>query len=152
MDTNPLDDLENRIRLLREQELRLEDELKTLRNEPDRAPAVNGENPTGHAASKLAHGSDGPPPQPRKNRGRRIIAKLAIVPVAIVLIAAGIRTWNYLSSYESTDDAQIDGHIAPVSSRIAGKISRVYVEDTQVVEAGQLIAEDLDPRDAQAVG
>jgi membrane fusion protein, multidrug efflux system len=149
MDTNPLDDLENRIRLLREQELRLEDELKTLRNEPDRQPALNGEDKSGHATLKPSHGSDAPPPKPRQNGGRRRIARLAIVPVAIALIAVGIRTWNYLSSYESTDDAQIDGHIAPISSRIAGKISRVYVEDTEMVDAGQLIAE-IDPRDEQA--
>jgi membrane fusion protein, multidrug efflux system len=149
MDFNPLEDLENRLRLLREQGLRLEDELKTLRDRPDRQPALNGEAPARLTDPEPRHGSAAPPPKAPQKGGRRILAKLAIVPVAIVLIAVGLRVWNYLSSYEATDDAQIDGHIAPISSRIAGTISRVYVKDTQMVEGGQLIAE-IDPRDEQA--
>ncbi len=54
----------------------------------------------------------------------------------------------YLRSYESTDDAQVDGHLDSVSTRVAGTVKAVYVEDSQNVSAGQLIAE-LDPRDFQ---
>jgi membrane fusion protein, multidrug efflux system len=67
----------------------------------------------------------------------------------IILVGAaiaGVRLWNYLDSYESTDDAQIDGDIYAVTSRIAGTIKAVYVEDNQQVKAGQLLVE-LDPRD-----
>ena len=56
------------------------------------------------------------------------------------------RLWSYLQSYESTDDAQIDGHIVAVSSRVSGTVARVYVENTQFVKAGQLLAE-IDPSD-----
>jgi len=52
----------------------------------------------------------------------------------------------YLISYESTDDAQVDGHLIALSPRVAGTVLRVYVEDNQIVQSGQLIAE-LDPRD-----
>jgi membrane fusion protein, multidrug efflux system len=52
----------------------------------------------------------------------------------------------YLMSYESTDDAQVDGHLIALSPRVSGTVLRVYVEDGQTVATGQLIAE-LDPRD-----
>ncbi|MGH7934033.1 MAG: efflux RND transporter periplasmic adaptor subunit [Candidatus Binataceae bacterium] len=54
--------------------------------------------------------------------------------------------WNYLQSYESTDDAQIDGHIDPLSSRIDGTVIRVHVEDDERVKKGELLV-DIDPRD-----
>jgi membrane fusion protein (multidrug efflux system) len=63
------------------------------------------------------------------------------VIIAIVLV-------TYLSSYESTDDAQVDGHLNAISARVAGTITGVYVDDNQRVEAGQAIV-DLDPRDFQ---
>jgi membrane fusion protein, multidrug efflux system len=53
----------------------------------------------------------------------------------------------YLRSYESTDDAQIDGHLNAVSTRVMGTVQAVYVEDNQFVKAGQLLV-DLDPRDS----
>ncbi len=58
----------------------------------------------------------------------------------------GYRLWNYLESYESTDDAQIDGNIYAITSRITGTVKAVYVEDNQTVKAGQLLVE-LDPAD-----
>jgi membrane fusion protein (multidrug efflux system) len=54
--------------------------------------------------------------------------------------------WNYLQSYESTDDAQIDGHIDPLSSRINGTVIRVHAENNDRVKAGELLVE-IDPRD-----
>jgi len=76
---------------------------------------------------------------------------LRFVALAVALATAAAVApfaWNYLQSYESTDDAQIDGHIDPVSSRIDGTIIRVNVEDDDRVKAGELIAE-IDPRDYQ---
>jgi len=52
----------------------------------------------------------------------------------------------YLRSYESTDDAQVDGHLNSISPRISGTVTAVYVENNQNVTAGQLLAE-LDARD-----
>jgi len=88
--------------------------------------------------------------RPRRSTGRTIrehpfkvvIFLLILVGVAI----GGYRFWNYLESYESTDDAEIDGDIYAVTSRIAGTVKAVYVEDNQEVKAGQLLV-DLDPRD-----
>src|ERR1700749_114570 len=73
--------------------------------------------------------------------------KLAILLIVLVAAAiAGYRVWIYLDSYESTDDAQVDCDIYAVTSRIAGTIKAVYVEDNQAVKAGQALV-DLDPRD-----
>jgi membrane fusion protein, multidrug efflux system len=54
--------------------------------------------------------------------------------------------WNYLQSYQSTDDAQIDGHIDPLSSRIDGTVVGVRAEDDDRVKQGELLIE-IDPRD-----
>jgi membrane fusion protein (multidrug efflux system) len=73
-------------------------------------------------------------------------AKLIVV-LLLVVAAVGLGMWYvYANSYESTDDAQIDGHINSVSSRLSGTINKVYVDDNQFVQAGQLLV-DLDPRE-----
>ena len=67
----------------------------------------------------------------------------------IVLGAIGVGTyvvWNRLSQVESTDDAQIDGTIVPVSSRVGGYVTQVRVGDQQYVKAGEVLV-DLDKRD-----
>ena len=71
-----------------------------------------------------------------------------LLALAVVAIVAAIFLWIYLRSFESTDDAQVDGHIAPVSTRIDGTALTVLVDDNQWVRAGQTLVE-LDPRDAQ---
>ncbi len=71
------------------------------------------------------------------------------IVVLVVLAGAaygGSRLLHYLESYEDTDDAQIDGDIYAITSRIAGTVKAVYVEDNQQVKVGQLLVE-LDPRD-----
>jgi len=76
-----------------------------------------------------------------KSRRRGII-----FVVLIVLVAAA--AWFYWRSTfsEDTDDAQVNGHLIQVSSRIAGQVLKVDVEENQVVKAGDTIAE-LDPKD-----
>jgi membrane fusion protein (multidrug efflux system) len=65
-----------------------------------------------------------------------------------VLLVGGFFAWRYFSSYESTDDAQIDGHLQPLSARISGYVAKVNVDDNQYVEAGTVLVE-IDPRDFQ---
>jgi len=69
-----------------------------------------------------------------------------VILLLIVVSAAAVPGWRYLSSYEETDDAQVDGHIIAVSSRINGTVADVYVVDTQPVRAGQVLA-DIEPFD-----
>jgi membrane fusion protein (multidrug efflux system) len=80
--------------------------------------------------------------QPRSRR-RGII----IVVIAVILVAA-VAFWWHSTFSEDTDDAQVNGHLIQVSSRIAGQVLKVYVDENQMVKKGDLIA-DLDPRDFQ---
>ncbi len=66
--------------------------------------------------------------QPRSRR-RGII----IVVVAVIVVAA-LAFWWHSTFNEDTDDAQINGHLIQVSSRIAGQVSKVYVDENQVVK------------------
>ena len=74
--------------------------------------------------------------------------RLALFAGLIVLIAAGVFIWHYYSVRESTDDAQVDGHITPISSRVSGTVTALHFQDNQYVEAGTVLVE-LDPRDYQ---
>src|SRR5262249_28428595 len=55
----------------------------------------------------------------------------------------------YYRKRESTDDAQVDGHITQISSKVYGRVAEVLVNDNQEVQAGQILVK-LDPRDYQA--
>lgn len=75
-------------------------------------------------------------------------AKWVIAAVAVALLAGAVVVWHYYSVRESTDDAQIDGHINPISARVSGTVLRVLHEDNDFVKAGELLVE-LDPKDYQ---
>jgi membrane fusion protein (multidrug efflux system) len=93
-------------------------------------------------ASRLA------PTESERSSSSRFRRARNLILVLLLLVAAAVAVpgWRYLSSYEDTDDAQVDGHIIAVSSRINGTIVGVYVVDTQPVREGQLLA-DIDPAD-----
>lgn len=69
-----------------------------------------------------------------------------LIPLALLLIAGAVLLWLYFASYESTDDAQVDVHLYPVSPRISGQVIKVNVNDNQYVEQGTVLVE-IDPRD-----
>jgi membrane fusion protein, multidrug efflux system len=71
-------------------------------------------------------------------------AKWAILGVAVMVAVAAYFGWNYYSTRESTDDAQIDGHIIPVSARVGGFVEKVLVEQNQEVKAGTVLCR-IDP-------
>jgi len=72
------------------------------------------------------------------------------IGIGVVLLAiAGLGIWLWLTAgRESTDDAQVDAHVTQVAARVGGTITKVNVEDNQLVEAGAVLVE-LDPRDYQ---
>lgn len=73
----------------------------------------------------------------------------AIFFILLALIAtAGFIYWLYARQFEETDDAEIEAHLNPVTSRIDGTITRVYVDNNQTVKVGDPLV-DLDPRDMQ---
>jgi membrane fusion protein (multidrug efflux system) len=105
----------------------------------DRQPGVVDRDSADRSASPELEKSS----SSRFGRRRNLVLVILLLLVAAAVAVPG---WSYLSSYEDTDDAQIDGHIILVSSRINGTIAHVYVIDTQTVRKGQLLA-DIAPAD-----
>jgi membrane fusion protein (multidrug efflux system) len=81
-----------------------------------------------------------------KQASRNPRFRLALIVGGIVVLVAGFFLWRYLGSYESTDDAQIDGHLNAISTRVSGHVVKLLVNDNQYVEAGTPLVE-IDPRD-----
>jgi membrane fusion protein (multidrug efflux system) len=87
-------------------------------------------------------------PEKKRQKRIRIAAGVAVVGVAALL------WWLHARNFEDTDDAQIDGYITAVSSRVPGTVMKVLVEDNQLVKQGDPLVEldttDLDVAVAQA--
>jgi len=65
------------------------------------------------------------------------------------LIVAGVASffvWRHFAARESTDDAQVSGHVSPIAAEVGGTVISVQVADNQAVHAGDVLVE-LDPRD-----
>ena len=83
-------------------------------------------------------------PSRASNPGFRIAVLIGLV----VLLVIGFFAYRYFTSYESTDDAQVDGHINSISARITGHVIKLNVRDNQYVNAGDVLVE-IDPADYQ---
>ena len=107
--------------------------------------------PEGGAAAAAAKAKDAertdetaPDEEPEKSSKKKVII---ISVVLLLLLAGGFYYWR--SSFtEDTDDAQVDGNLYQVSARVAGQVTKVYVQDDQQVKAGDVLAE-IDPSDYQ---
>lgn len=121
---------------------------------PAAPPPDQGQKKDGNPNQNQA---ENPPPKRKRPVTQRVRRYLTRHPgrvllgaiILIVLAIAGYLLWQYLSSYEDTDDAQVDGHLNMISPRIPGHVVGVYVENNDLVKAGQLLV-DLDPRDYKA--
>jgi membrane fusion protein (multidrug efflux system) len=111
-----------------------EESLSHAEPPASREPSVDPAPSTGR--------DDRTPAQRSPKRRRNVI----ILVVIVVLVVAGIFLWRYFSSYESTDDAQGDLHLYPVSARVSGYVIRVNVGDNQWVEKGTVLVE-IDTKD-----
>ena len=89
---------------------------------------------------------EGEGPNASRSRRSKIRIRFLITLVALVVVAASVLLYRYLAAWESTDDAQIDGYLYPVSSRVSGYVTRVLVDDNQYVQAGTVLVQ-LDPKD-----
>ncbi|HUS07285.1 MAG TPA: HlyD family secretion protein [Bryobacteraceae bacterium] len=88
-------------------------------------------------------------PVPKRSWFREHPRAVWVILVALLAASAGgYFIWRHYTVRESTDDAQIDGHILPVSARVAGHIVKVNAEENQYVAAGTVLVE-IDPRDYQ---
>jgi membrane fusion protein, multidrug efflux system len=112
------------------------------------APPVDKPATSNPAVASETHSAAPPPPSGARNVLRAPRARMFLIGAIILLIVGTIFAWRYFSSYESTDDAQVDGHLMPLSARISGYVSKVNVDDNQYVTAGTVLAE-IDPKDYQ---
>jgi membrane fusion protein (multidrug efflux system) len=92
--------------------------------------------------SRLTDAVRGPSAYRNSKRRRNIL----ILLVVLVVLVGGVLFWRHLNTYESTDDAEVDVHLYPVSARISGYVSQVNVGDNQYVEKGTVLVE-IDPKD-----
>src|ERR1700682_533684 len=77
-----------------------------------------------------------------KNRNKKLI----LIVVILLVLVGGFFLWRYFSTYESTDDAQVDVHLYLVSARVSGYVVKVNVDDNQWVQKGTVLVE-IDPKD-----
>ena len=74
--------------------------------------------------------------------------RIAVIIGVVVLLVVGFFIYRYVTSYENTDDAQVDGHVNSISTRISGHVVSLNVLDNQYVKAGTVLVE-IDPADYQ---
>ena len=146
-------ELNQKVNNLQEEQTRLKEEQQKLRESGAGGPEQKSQEQKKDGGQQQ-QAEQKPPEKPKKpiaQRTRRYIkrhpGRILLGAIALVLVIVGSALlWTYLSSYESTDDAQVDGHLNMISPRIRGTVVGVYVEDDQFVQAGKVIV-DLDPRD-----
>ncbi len=113
---------------------------------PDQETPKGPESTSSSTPDSATESPTTPPPVSyprRRSRKRRII-----LGVLVVVVVGGLCFWHYLSGFESTDDAQVDVHLYPVSARISGYVQAVHVGDNQWVQQGDTLVE-IDPKDYQ---
>jgi membrane fusion protein, multidrug efflux system len=86
-----------------------------------------------------------PDPAPRKRQRAPLVLAVLVAVAAI----GGSTAWLFSRGKESTDDAQVEGHVVSVSARTPGQVARVRVTDNQRVKAGDVLVE-LDPSELGA--
>src|SRR5277367_1329639 len=110
------------------------------------APAKPAEN---RSAPQETHSASQPPVARSGNSiASRPGARIILIVAVIVLLVGGFFAYEYFQTYESTDDAEVDGHLMPLSARISGYVIKVNVDDNQQVKAGTVLGE-IDPKDFQ---
>jgi membrane fusion protein, multidrug efflux system len=100
-------------------------------------------------AAKVKPTIDLPLPEeaPKKAPSVKVRRLLVLGGAVLVVTVAGL--FFYFHNRETTDDAQVDGHITPMASKIYGRVAEVLVQDNEQVKAGQVLVK-IDPRDYQA--
>lgn len=159
------------LRMLYDEQARLRTELDALRQKKEKGEGDKKDGEENAGKDKKGKGGEGkqgdgdgkdkdedkdkddgkkPPLKQRLGGWVRThpLITLAILVGFILLVIAVIWLFIYLGKYETTDDAFVEGHTDPISARINGFVTGVYVENTYRVQKGQLLVQ-LDPRDYQ---
>jgi len=83
---------------------------------------------------------------PSKKSSKGWVIRIVVFLLILVAAGEGYRVWKDLQRFETTDDAQVDGSIYTISSRISGQVTDVLIQDEQIVKAGDILVR-LDPKD-----
>ncbi len=75
----------------------------------------------------------------KKEKKKKPVRNIVLAVIAVVALIAGIPTFLYYHNHETTDDAQVEGHILPVMPRVGGYVDKVYVLDDQPVKSGDTL-------------
>src|SRR6202035_30066 len=113
----------------------------TEENLPRSVPETESRSTVNTPSSGSSKSTSRPYTAPKK-RNKAVI----LVVVILVVLVGGFFLWRYLRTYESTDDAQVDVHLYPVSARVSGYVVKVNVDDNQWVQQGTVLVE-IDPKD-----
>ncbi len=146
-----LEHLRHEIRALREEQERQkqaeEQRDKTQQSNQVQAPP---KDQAGKKEQANKQETDQAANQEQKDDGKSHRLRNIVIAVVVLLVAiVGLIWWLHSRNFESTDDAQVDGHINAMTARVAGTITAVYAEENQPVAQGQSLV-DLDPRDYNA--
>ncbi len=119
-------------------------ETERQRERPRNATPDAGAPPPRHAEEE--HDEERPP----RRRGffSHPVRIVVVLVVLIALAVGGLFLWAYESSFEDTDDAQVQGHIYPISARVSGRVTEVRVDNNYQVTPGEVLVQ-LDPTDYQ---
>jgi membrane fusion protein, multidrug efflux system len=113
---------------------------------PDQETAKNPENAP--PSTRLTAVESPTTPPLAGYPSRRSHKRWIIAGAVVIVLVGGIFLWHYFEGFESTDDAQVDVHLYPVSARISGYVQAVHVGDNQYVQEGATLVE-IDPEDYQ---
>src|ERR1700683_3993526 len=124
-------------------------EVEPSKNPSDQSVAQPDKPAAAAAVAPETHSASEPPP----SRAGRFIqsnpnARFFLIAAILLVLIGGFFAWRYFQSYESTDDAEVDGHLMPLSARVSGYVTKVNVDDNQYVTAGTVLVE-IDPKDFQ---
>jgi membrane fusion protein (multidrug efflux system) len=84
--------------------------------------------------------------EPDKPSPKKKVVLSAVGVLALILLVWGFQKWSYGRSHQTTDNAQVDGHIVPVLAKVGGYVKTVNVSENDHVKAGQLLVQ-LDDAD-----
>jgi membrane fusion protein, multidrug efflux system len=106
---------------------------------------MSNQNESGAVATAPAPAAgEATPAEVKKRRLNPIIVGGVIAVLAIV----GVLYYLYTQTYQDTDDAQVEGHMNPIASRVDGTVIAVHVDNNYTVKAGDPLV-DLDPADSK---